>query len=397
MLDASRAVGVVSRTAEQSASEAEARRRERELQQPAARVSTPAGASESSCRYAEARANGLQTRLGTVDIADARFTGARVLDDVPLAELVPVHRLVAVLLDLGTEGQVPGDFRRPEYGDAASELFDDAQALLDRIVDEKLLRARGVYGFWPANSDGDDIIVYTDESRTQRADAFHSCGSRKRTPRGKPIYSLADFIAPARRGRKITSAPSPSPPASAATSWRSEFEREHDDYNAIMAKALADRLAEAFAEYLHAQARARLGLRRDEKLSPRRSDRRKIPRHPPRRRLSRRPDHTEKQAVRSARCAERAASRSPNCAMTPAASVSGLYFAHPAGPLLQLDRISRDQVEDYAGRKAPAGGRDAAVDCGAYRRPGSGDSHVTKTNNEKGTTPGIFCRMSLLR
>ena len=273
---------------------------------------------------------------------------------MPLAEAARVHRLVAVLPDLGAEGQVSdGSSTTRSVGEAARKLFDDAQELLDRIVDEKLLTARGVYGFWPAASEGDDIIVYADESRTKELCRFHALRQQWERKGQDAFHSLADFIAPVDSGRQDYIGAFAVTAGIGCDELARRFDREHDDYNSIMTKALADRLAEAFAEYLHAQARREWGYGASEKLS---NDElidekyrgiRPAPGYPAQ------PDHTEKRTLFELLDAERATGirLTESFAMHPAASVSGLYFAHPEARYFAVDRITRDQVEDYARRK----------------------------------------------
>ena len=186
------------------------------------------------------------------------------------------------------KGRFPAILDHPQYGAAARELYDSARTLLDRIIAEQLLTARGVYGFWPAASEGDDIVVYADESRSSELLRFNMLRQQETIADGKPNLSLADFVAPSIDVRSTDYLGAFAVTAGlGADELAHSFEAAHDDYNAIMVKALADRLAEAFAAYLHAQARARVG-HRTERLTPDRCDRRASPRHPARVRLSRR-------------------------------------------------------------------------------------------------------------
>ena len=208
---------------------------------------------------------------GTLDllvISSPRFLGRRYLDDVPLAELAKYIDWTFFFSAWELKGRYPGILKHPEYGAAARELFEHAQALLKRIIDEKLLTARGVYGFWPANTDEDDIVVYKDDSRRDELVRLPMLRQQEVIADKRPNRSLADFIAP-RDSRvpdyiglfAVTA-------GLGADELAKHFERDHDDYNAIMVKALADRLAEAFAEYLHAQARKDFGYGEGEHLTP---------------------------------------------------------------------------------------------------------------------------------
>ena len=174
--------------------------------------------------------------------------------------------MVAVLHDLGAEGQVSADFRRSERRREARKLFDDARRLLDEIVAKKLLTARGVYGFWPAASIGDDIALYTDESRQHELTSFHFLRQQWERKGQTEFFSLADFIAPVESGRKDYLGAFAVTTGLGCDELAAQFEKDHDDYNSIMTKALADRLAEAFAEYLHKQARIDWGYGREENL-----------------------------------------------------------------------------------------------------------------------------------
>ena len=247
------------------------------------------------------------------------------------------HRLVAVLPDLGAQRQVPAIFDDPNYGEAARKLFDDAQRAARSHHQRKLLTARGVYGFWPAASEGDDIIVYRDDTRREERRRFHALRQQWERKGQKAFYSLADFVAPVESGRRDYIGAFAVTTGIGADELAAQFDRDHDDYNSIMAKALADRLAEAFAERLHAQVRHDWGYGQSEKLS---SDDliaekyrgiRPAPGYPAQ------PDHTEKRTLFQLLDAERTTGirLTESFAMHPAASVSGLYFAHPTGAVLR--------------------------------------------------------------
>ncbi|MCH2596729.1 MAG: methionine synthase, partial [Pirellulales bacterium] len=225
--------------------------------------------------------------------------------------------------------------------------------LLQRIIDEKLLRAHGVYGFWPAASNGEDILVYSDESRSKELCRFH--GLRQQWERkGQDIfYSLADFIAPIETGRNDYLGAFAVTTGDGCDALAAKFDKEHDDYNSIMTKALADRLAEAFAECLHARARSEWGYERngeftnEEFIAEKYRGIRPAPGYPAQ------PDHTEKRTLFELLDVEKHTGirLTESFAMLPAASVSGLYFAHPEARYFSVDRLTREQVEDYAHRK----------------------------------------------
>jgi len=250
------------------------------------------------------------------------------------------------------KGRVPAIFDHPQYGSAARELYDNAQALLTRIVDNRLIAARGVYGFWPAQSAGDDIVLYADESRRAEVVRFNMLRQQEPIADNRPNRSLADFIAPADSGRRDYLGAFAVTAGLGVDELVRRFEGELDDYSAIMVKALADRLAEAFAEYLHAQARRDWGYGRDEQLSADDLAGEKYRGIRPAFGYPACPDHTEKRKLFELLDApSQGIALTEHFAMTPAASVSGLYFASPAARYFVVGRIGPDQTRDYAERK----------------------------------------------
>jgi 5-methyltetrahydrofolate--homocysteine methyltransferase len=303
--------------------------------------------------YAQAIAARFQTDWNTVRIDAPAFLGARTLDDYPLDELTRFIDWSPFFSAWELRGKYPKIFDDPDVGGEAHKLFDDAQRLLDEIVSQKLLRARGVYGFWPAAAVGDDIVVYADDSRTGELTWFHTLRQQWERKGTKAYYALADFIAPMESGRRDHLGAFAVTAGHGTDELVKRFEADHDDYQAIMAKALADRLAEAFAERLHEIARRDWGYGRHEQLTnddlidEKYRGIRPAPGYPAC------PDHTEKRILFDLLNAEQATGihLTENFAMFPAASVSGLYFAHPEARYFSVDRITRDQVEDYARRK----------------------------------------------
>ena len=303
--------------------------------------------------FAEARANHFATDWNTVRIDVPSFLGVRVLEDVPLAELVPYIDWSPFFQAWELRGKYPQIFDDPTVGTAARELFHDAQQLLARIVSDKLLTARGVYGFWPAAAVGDDIAVYADETRDREIARFHTLRQQWERKGQKAYYALADFIAPLDSGRKDYLGAFAVTTGLGTDELVRKFEAELDDHGAILVKSLADRLAEAFAEMLHQRARREWGYGAEEKLSSKQlideqyRGIRPAPGYPAC------PDHTEKRTLFDLLSAERNAhiTLTENFAMYPAAAVSGLYFAHPQARYFAVDRITRDQAEDYARRK----------------------------------------------
>jgi len=248
-------------------------------------------------------------------------------------------------------GRYPAIFDDPTVGKQARELFDDAQKLLERICSEKLLTARGVYAFWPAKAVGDDVEIYTDEMRTKPLATFHFLRQQMKKPSGQFNHCLADFIAPGSSidclgGFAVTA-------GIGADELAKVFAADHDDYNAILTKALADRLAEAFAEFLHREARMAWGFGRDERLSREELLRENYRGIRPAAGYPASPDHTEKSTLFRLLDAENATGivLTESFAMHPAASVSGLYFSHPDSKYFGVGKIGDDQVRDYAARK----------------------------------------------
>ncbi len=232
----------------------------------------------------------------------------------------------------------------------AKELFDDAQEILQRIIRDRSLTARGVYGFFPANSVGDDIELYTDDSRQHVLTTFHTLRQQMDKPPGQFNHALADFIAPKSSGLPDYLGAFAVTAGHGADQLAKKFEGDLDDYNSIMVKALADRLAEAFAEYLHQRARIDWGYGATEALSHEEIIREKYRGIRPAAGYPASPDHTEKEILWKLLDAERVTGikLTESYAMWPAASVSGLYFAHPAAKYFGVNKIDRDQVADYA-------------------------------------------------
>jgi 5-methyltetrahydrofolate--homocysteine methyltransferase len=250
-------------------------------------------------------------------------------------------------------GTYPRIFENESWGARARELFDDAQALLRRIVDEKLLTARAVYGFFPAQAAGDDIELFEDEARRRPGLTLHTLRQQTERPAGQPHIALADYVAPRESGRADWLGAFAVTAGVGLPALVAAFEREHDDYGAIMAKALADRLAEALAEKLHQQARRDWGYGREEHLSVDELIRERYRGIRPAPGYPACPDHTEKRLLFDLLDATRAAGieLTESFAMDPAASVCGLYFAHPEARYFTVGRIGEDQVVDYARRK----------------------------------------------
>ncbi len=349
VLDASRAVDVVSSLL--SETQRGAFLASTKTEQETLRQQHGARQSKPLLTYADAKANRLKIDWNAADLPVPSFLGRRDVT-VPLATLVPFIDWTFFFHAWELKGRVPAIFDHPEYGDAARELYDNAQALLNRIVKERLLEARGVYGFWPAASDGDDIVLFADETRATELTRFPMLRQQEPIADGRPNRSLADFIAPIGSDRRDYLGAFAVTAGIGADELAGRFEADHNDYDAIMVKALADRLAEAFAEYLHQQARADWGYGAGEQLSSDDLVAEKYRGIRPAFGYPACPDHTLKAPLFTLLHAEHAGvSLTEHFAMMPAASVSGLYFANPDARYFMVGRIGHDQLADYARRK----------------------------------------------
>ena len=280
--------------------------------------------------------------------------GVRVLDDYPLEELVERIDWTPFFQTWELRGHYPEILTDPEVGTAASGLFRDAEALLERIVRERLLRARGVIGFFPANSVGEDIELYTGTDRRTTLAVVHTLRQQMAKSGDRPNLALADFVAPRDTGLPDHLGMFAVTTGHGVAELVTEFERQHDDYGAILTKALADRLAEAFAERLHERVRREFwGYARDEALGNAALIREEYQGIRPAPGYPACPDHSEKATIfRLLDATARAGiGLTESFAMTPASSVSGYYFWHPEARYFGVGRIGRDQAADYAKRK----------------------------------------------
>jgi 5-methyltetrahydrofolate--homocysteine methyltransferase len=305
--------------------------------------------------YQDARANALALDWRPEDVPSPGFIGRRVVDDIPLEEIAGYIDWTFFFTTWELKGKYPAILDHPERGAAARELFDNGQELLRRMLDEKLIEHRGVYGFWPAERQGDDIVLYADAERAEEQVRLHMLRQQAPQPEGRPNRCLADFIAPRGAGVGVGDHLGAFAVTTGigADELSAEFERDHDDYNAIMVKALADRLAEAFAECLHRRARRDWGYGVDEGLSSKDLIAERYRGIRPAFGYPACPDHTEKGALFELLDAPSIGIElTESYAMWPGASVSGVYFAHPEARYFTVGRIDRDQVEDYAARKA---------------------------------------------
>ena len=357
VLDASRAVGVVSgllNKTERDRIQAETRADYVKVREQFARGQT----NRARATLAQARANGFKPDWASYDPPKPSFIGTRAFNAYDLADLERHIDWSPFFAAWELIGRFPQILTDDVVGEAATDLYKDARVMLDKIIAEKWFEARGVVGFWPANSDGDDIIVYTDETRTVELTRLHSLRQQMlktsaQEDGGRANVAMADFVAPVGTkpdwigGFAVTAGHGESEIAAA-------YKAKGDDYNAILASALADRLAEAFAEALHRQVRTEMwGYAPDELfdidalIAENYRGIRPAPGYPVQ------PDHTEKGTLFELldATAQTGLELTESYAMTPTAAVSGLYFAHPDSHYFGVGRIERDQVEDYAKRK----------------------------------------------
>ncbi len=354
VLDASRAVGVVNSLLNEelkSAFDNKTREDYERLRQEHAAKTR----EKKLLTLDEARANRIQIDWSSYVLPKPEFLGVRVCAPM-LGDLIEYIDWSPFFHAWELRGRYPAIFDDPRIGKQARELFNDAQALLDRIVAKNLLIARGVHAFWPANSVGDDVDVYADERRPEKVATFYFLRQQMQKSSGQSNYCLADFISPESAIRNPQLADylgGFAVSVHGADELAEEFKREHDDYSAIMTKALADRLAEAFAEYLHKQTRIAWGFGRDEQLSSADLIREKYRGIRPAAGYPACPDHAEKQTLFDLLDAENNAGikLTESFAMHPGASVSGLYFSHPNAKYFAVGQIGHDQVVDYATRR----------------------------------------------
>jgi len=353
VLDASRVVDVVSSLMSKERRGA-FEQRNREAQEEI-REKYKARTEKPLLSYERARANRLKYDWDEHETATPAFVGRRFVDDVTLEEIAKYIDWTYFFSAWELKGRFPAILEHPQYGEAARDLYVSAQKLLKQIMDGKLIRARGVYAFWPAVADGDDIVAYKDEDRREVLARFPMLRQQEAQPDDRANLSLADYIAPAGSGIPDYVGMFAVTAGIGAGELVKRFEADHDDYSAIMVRALADRLAEAFATYLHARVRDDWGHPDPATIAPddlhheKHRGIRPAPGYPAC------PDHSEKFDLFKVLQAERQGmALTESAAMTPAASVSGFYFSHPQAKYFNVGRIGRDQVESYARRRGLA-------------------------------------------
>jgi 5-methyltetrahydrofolate--homocysteine methyltransferase len=351
--DASRAVGVASSllSADRRAAYAG------DIRAEYAKISAAhfrAQADKKRLKLKDARANAVQADFVKTPPKKPAFLGTRSFGDYDLAELASYIDWTPFFQTWELAGRYPAILDDPKVGEAARALFDDAKAMLARIVKEKWFTARATIGFWPANADGDDIALYADESRSTRIATLHTLRQQLEKREGRFNAALSDFIAPSSSGVPDYIGGFVVTAGIGEDVIAERFKNANDDYSSILCKALADRLAEAFAERMHARVRREFwgyapheALSVDELILEKYQGIRPAPGYPAQ------PDHTEKKTLFALLDAENSAgvTLTESFAMWPGSSVSGLYFSHPQSFYFGVGKIERDQVEDYAARK----------------------------------------------
>ncbi len=363
VLDASRSVGVVDRLINQDL-------KPEFIQENATLQSTlVAGYEERQMTlvpYEEAYGKRFQTDWESTDLAKPVFTGARSLgtaadgqsfveaanghEEIQLAEIARFIDWTPFFMSWELHGKYPKILQDKIVGEEATRLFGDAQAMLKKIVDQKLLTARGIYGFWPANSDGDTVILYENESREKEVARFPMLRQQWQRKGIDCFRSLADYVAPIESGRVDYVGGFAVTTGHGCDELAQQYRDDLDDYNAIMVAALADRLAEAFAEMLHCRARVDWGFGAEENLSEEQLIKEKYRGIRPAAGYPACPDHTEKQTLWELMDVEPVTgiNLTESYAMWPGAAVSGLYFAHPKSRYFSINKITKDQAEHYA-------------------------------------------------
>ncbi|HMG85282.1 MAG TPA: methionine synthase [Terracidiphilus sp.] len=301
----------------------------------------------------KARARRTPIEWRAADLPVPEFTGVRVLDDFPLATLREYIDWTPFFHTWELKGVYPRIFDDEKQGEQARQIFKEANALLDQIVQKKMITARGVYGLFPAAAVCDDVELFTDETRTRKLDSLHFLRQQANREGSEPCRSLADFVAPKATGLRDHVGAFAVTSGIGLKALTDRYRAENDDYNAIMAEALADRLAEAFAECLHKRARDEWGYGRVETYGPAELIQEKYRGIRPAPGYPACPDHTEKGTIwRLLDVEAKTGIRiTESFAMWPGSSVSGLYFAHPEARYFSLGKIDREQIADYAERK----------------------------------------------
>src|SRR5216683_457783 len=351
--DASRAVGVASSLLSPERREAYAA----DIRAEYAKISAAhfrAQADKKRLKLTNARANAVPVDFAKAPPKKPTFLGTRSFDNYDLAELVGYIDWTPFFQTWELAGRYPAILDAPKFGEVARSLYDDARKMLERIVQEKWFTARATIGVWPANADGDDIAVYADDARKQKIATFHTLRQQLEKREGRFNSALSDFIAPVSSGVPDYIGAFVVTAGIGEDVVAARFKNANDDYSSILCKALADRLAEAFAERMHARVRREFwGYAPDEALPPEDLILEKYIGIRPAPGYPAQPDHTEKKTLFELLDAENKSGvkLTESFAMWPGSSVSGLYFSHPESFYFGVGKIERDQVEDYAARK----------------------------------------------
>lgn len=309
---------------------------------------------KSYLSYNNAKLNKFKIEFREEEIAKPNMTGLKVFEDYSIEEISDFIDWTPFFRTWELAGKYPEILQDKVVGEHAANLFLDAKNLLNDIIKEKRLQAKAVFGIWPANSSGDDIEVYSDEKRSKMIKVLHTLRQQNEKSEGQPNFALSDFIAPKETGLIDYIGGFAVTAGIGIEKWIEKYQNDQDDYNKIMMQALADRLAEAFAELLHKKVRTEYwgydnseNLNNEELILEKYRGIRPAPGYPAC------PDHTEKWLLFELLDAEKntGIKLTESLAMYPASSVSGLYFAHPESKYFGLGKINKDQAEDYAGRK----------------------------------------------
>ena len=353
VLDASRAVGVAGQLLGENTKEAYAAEVSKEYHDMRVKYGNR-DKTDNQVSINEARANKFKIDWKGYEPDAPQFTGLRVFEDYKLEDLVDRIDWTPFFRTWELAGNYPAILTDKVVGESATDLFRDAEAMLQKIVDEKWLKAKAVIGFWNANSIGDDVELYADPNRKEVIDTVHFVRQQMKKRSGKANMCLADFIAPKETGI-IDHMGGFAVTAGIGIEEKLElFEGSHDDYNDILLKALADRFAEAFAEHMHERVRKEFwGYAKDESLNNNELIKEKYRGIRPAPGYPACPDHTEKTGLFALLNARQNAGidLTDSMAMMPASSVSGYYFSHPESQYFGIGKISKDQVQDYAKRK----------------------------------------------
>ncbi|MDZ7756843.1 methionine synthase [Rhodohalobacter sp.] len=353
VLDASRSVTVVNRLVSETLKEGFLNEIKTEYEDLREQYSSR-GKRKTYLSIEEARENRTQIDWKKADVTPPVNPGITAFKNFPLEKLRRYIDWGPFFIAWEMKGKFPDILQDDHAGVQARKLFDEANHLLDKIVDENLFTAHGVTGLFPANSVGDDIELYQNQKRDEVIATFHTLRQQSKKRSGQPNKALADFVAPKDSGKADYLGTFAVTTGHGVRDLVKQFQDDHDDYNAIMTKAIADRLAEAFAEFLHQEVRKTLwgyspaeDLDNDELIREKYRGIRPAPGYPAQ------PDHTEKRTLFDLLAVEEITgiSLTEHLAMSPASSVSGLYFAHPKAKYFNLGNIQKDQIEDYAKRK----------------------------------------------